>query len=480
MKNAPSFLTSAPDINTFSAEMTGALQKKQEIQAPYKKTLLENTGRMKKIEEGIASSPLPAEPKLADLPKPPDQVMKDPVQGLSSMGAIIGIFGSLLTRAPLTSALNAGASAMQAYHKGDMENLALERTKFNENLKVAMAQNDKEIQQYKLTMEHYGGNIQKAQFALHAIEAENKNPLALSLLETGNIDDYMKLKGALFSAGSKAAQAGAMLSLKAQGLLETHAFHAATQAYHVEKLHQEAEKVKAGMPDQPTRDRMAVQSLVLGPRALASLGQGSTPARIAVAEDATRIGHGMGLTDAEMAIMPLSIHAQAKALDEQVSWTASLKKYEIAANSNAQVMLDYANKIGATDIKSINKAILAGKREFGNPDANAYVLAFEGWRRDYSRVMSGPKSNAQLHTAALKKVDNVLSEFSSIPSLEEDFVAMKKDMNNQSGASNRLIEMLNSNMLSFGKNQTLGEPPSGTNHPPGTNQSIESLLNKYP
>lgn len=48
----------------------------------------------------------------------------DPMKGFASLGGVIGVFGSLLSKQPLVSALNASSSAMEALKQGNVEEYA--------------------------------------------------------------------------------------------------------------------------------------------------------------------------------------------------------------------------------------------------------------------------------------------------------------------------------------------------------------------
>lgn len=58
-----------------------------------------------------------------DTPEP-KFAQADPLKGFASLGGLIGVFGSLLSKQPLVSALNASASAMEALKKGNVEEYA--------------------------------------------------------------------------------------------------------------------------------------------------------------------------------------------------------------------------------------------------------------------------------------------------------------------------------------------------------------------
>lgn len=75
----------------------------------------------KQTEEGIQkieSEKAPTPPKLTEAPKP-ENYHTDPMQEFGSGAMFLSIFGSLLTKQPLTNALKSGAAVMQAKNVGD-------------------------------------------------------------------------------------------------------------------------------------------------------------------------------------------------------------------------------------------------------------------------------------------------------------------------------------------------------------------------
>jgi hypothetical protein len=73
---------------------------------------------------------------------PPMKAFQDPM-------VVLATLGSLFTRRPLTTALNAGAKAMEGYHQGQKDVYQQNREQFEENVKIAMEQNRVELAKYK-------------------------------------------------------------------------------------------------------------------------------------------------------------------------------------------------------------------------------------------------------------------------------------------------------------------------------------------
>lgn len=76
----------------------------------------ETIARLEDERARIGSAPTPQQPTEA-----PEYHPTDPVKAWGSSAMFIAMFGSLLTRTPMTTALNAAASAMKAFHQRDMD-----------------------------------------------------------------------------------------------------------------------------------------------------------------------------------------------------------------------------------------------------------------------------------------------------------------------------------------------------------------------
>ncbi len=117
---------------------------------------------------------MPPPPKLQALPQPPAyQPPQSPLAGLQNWGTVLAMLGSLLTRAPLTSAIRAAAGSMQAYAKGNQQAYQYLRQQFSENLQRALQQNKQELQTYQALMDN-------AKFDLEGTMAQIKGYAALN------------------------------------------------------------------------------------------------------------------------------------------------------------------------------------------------------------------------------------------------------------------------------------------------------------
>ena len=199
--------TGIPSGAEVEKKETELFEKHKAAREPLLKQSDELMKKMVELNDQMAKIKTPEAPKLKDLPDAPSGgYEKNPMMALASIGTVLAVIGSLRTRAPLTSALNAAAASMNAYHEGDMERVALEHQKWKENLEKGMRQNQLEMDRYTQALEQSKFDITKAQGAFRVIAAENEHLSMHAAIEDGDYKAQMEIINAGVNAGMKAAQ----------------------------------------------------------------------------------------------------------------------------------------------------------------------------------------------------------------------------------------------------------------------------------
>ena len=120
----------------------------------------------------------------------------DPVKSFGSIASIIGIMGSLLTKQPLTSALNASTAAMNAYRKNDVEAYQSAYEAWKTNTDFAFKRANWENERYRAAMEHYHNNQSQALAEARTLAAVNQDDIASATLQSGNIKNFVEIMDA--------------------------------------------------------------------------------------------------------------------------------------------------------------------------------------------------------------------------------------------------------------------------------------------
>lgn len=138
-------------------------------------------------------APDPTQLKLRDVPEAPKEVLQNPLKAFGDVATVLAMFGSLKTRAPLTSALNAAAAGMNAFQKGDHDRVEEERENWKEATDEALKQNQIELNKYQQIRDKFGDDQRTLQAHLAANAAAFDDQTKLAALRSGDVGTAIKL-----------------------------------------------------------------------------------------------------------------------------------------------------------------------------------------------------------------------------------------------------------------------------------------------
>lgn len=138
---------------------------------------------------GVKPPQMPGQPNLRDVPQDvPKPDYDDPIKALQSPVVFLAAMGSLFTRHPLTTAMEAGSAAMDAFHKGQTEIYEQKKKTFDEQVKVALDQNKVELEKYQASWEKYKNDAQRRFVELYAQASANNDPVMIAAAKSGNFE----------------------------------------------------------------------------------------------------------------------------------------------------------------------------------------------------------------------------------------------------------------------------------------------------
>lgn len=172
------------------------------------------------------------------------------------------------------------------------------------------------------------------------------------------------------------------------------------------------------------------------------MGKLNSQQRSLVTNERERIGRELGLSPMEMAMMPQDNKVKMKAVDKLTTWGSFVDKAADQILPSIDLAIDYVKKLDPTTLQTLNKAILAGRKEFNDPNANAYAVAVNTVRREYGRLMSGPTSNAMLPVEAMKHADELISNALDVGAWNEVKNVVIKDAGFTRDAVHKQIDTL--------------------------------------
>ena len=143
---------------------------------------------LEKVHPGV-----PADPKLENIGKPKAMDFTDPMKAFQNPAVLIATLGSLFSRQPMTAALNAGAAAMTAYHKGEAEEFAKKREEWKDATEAAIKQNQVELEKYNAAWKKSDRAVANKLAEMQAIAAGTKDEIMIAAIASGRVERLDKL-----------------------------------------------------------------------------------------------------------------------------------------------------------------------------------------------------------------------------------------------------------------------------------------------
>lgn len=142
-------------------------------------------------------------PELKPLPKYTPPEPRDPLEAFGSVASIVAIFGSAMTRAPLTNALNNAAGVMNAYRAQDQFEAKQQYDLWKTNVDNAITTAKFEMDTYKSIMEKHKNNIDAMAKEMEVNAARFGNQNLLTLTSQKQIDQAIKYVDTLVDQTAK-------------------------------------------------------------------------------------------------------------------------------------------------------------------------------------------------------------------------------------------------------------------------------------
>lgn len=403
--------------------------------------------------------PHPVIPQLGGMPRAPDQSPRDPKQVFQQNSTILAMLGSLFTRKPLVTAMNAAAAAMKGYAEGDKDAAERAHKTWKDSLEAAVAQNQAEMDQYNLLMQDTSLTLEDRNAQLAGLAASNNDQNMLAALKSGAPDmQYNLLQGRQKSAESLTGMLIQSQQFEQQQALEREKM-AETERYHAQLT---GTATGSGPLDPETVQMLAQQYISGDPSALSGLGSGrmGLMARKQVLDFAAKSQQGGATPD--IALSRAGYAADKATLKQMQNYISRADTFQSVFLKNINQVKKYSQAGVAGEVPVINKWIQAGRRATGDPDVAAFDAAIRTAGREYARIMSGPTSNAQLTVSAQATADEMLSPNMNADQLQAVINVMEQDIQNSIGAAADTVDAIKSSISAKPDGDTeTGAPQEG-------------------
>src|SRR5512146_92629 len=216
----PSFITQTPESQGLIGQLTSIPGELESKMAPRRAEQEQLIGQAKQE----LSQPAPETPKLKDVPQfQPRQVSQEEMQQFGGLATAVAALGALATRTGLTGALNTAASAIKGFEEGNLQQAELDFKNFKAQSDAAIAENNKLVEQYRLTMENRKNSLWQKMQQIQLIALQNQDDTMLATMKQKNLSVALQLVEKRIDAANK-------YSMGVSQLLSNYQLKAATMA----------------------------------------------------------------------------------------------------------------------------------------------------------------------------------------------------------------------------------------------------------
>src|SRR5512146_796382 len=196
----PSFITQTPESQGLIGQLTSIPGELEAKMAPRRAEQEQLIGQAKQE----LSQPAPETPKLKDVPQfQPRQVSQEEMQQFGGLATAFAALGALATRTGLTGALNTAASAIKGFEEGNLQQAELDFKNFKAQSDAAIAENNKLVEQYRLTMENRKNSLWQKMQQIQLIALQNQDDTMLATMKQKNLSVALQLVEKRIDAANK-------------------------------------------------------------------------------------------------------------------------------------------------------------------------------------------------------------------------------------------------------------------------------------
>lgn len=420
---------------------------------------------MKKSQD-VLESPRPEKPQLAETPKPPklqEALQENGQKFLVTSMLVAGLVGAF-TRGNVTAALSSYGAMNKAFHSGQIEQAEGHYTEWKQSVEQVRDTNQAMLKEYEDALNDRKMSLDELSARMSLIAAKYKDPLMAQAANTQNIAMMGQLYERLhefnlnYSLDAKKLQTAidankliAQQQIEAAGLdpttpegrerlakLPPKTAKTATQLFFM--LH--PDKSPANQPKMSTEGTVwaATQYVLTGQ--MPPMGMGAGADRAAIIEMAPKIASKYGLTIGEAMSLPAERKAEAATLNKVLAWAVGVDRSAEIVDNQLDIAEGYAKQLGLTEVQRVNQALVAGEKEFGSPEANAYASAMLTASTEFARMLTGPLSAGMLTEGAAQAAEGRLNTGLTMGQFGEIKTLFQKEIANIQGASQHQVDRI--------------------------------------
>ena len=371
-------------------------------------------------------------PTLADMPPMPQAQNTPPANIWGSAAMAMAAIGSLMTRQPMTAALNSAAGVMKAFKQGDMDMANAEFARWKVASENALKVHNFQMEQYKAALSEISSDERTAMAKLKTLAvtfhdtnmekiADSRNAIAAKHL----VLDQERFAAKMTEEAPKVAQ-GFEFQRNFAELKKDPAFQNATPQDRAVMM---AQIMPGGAGLTKKTALFEAQNYLITGK-MGSFGMGGTANRTVIMNLAAQLAEEMGKSPAEIAAIRSGYQSDTASLRNITKIADAAEGYEKSAMATLNLALDYAKKGGipsnyGTWANALQQWVKTGT---GDPNMPPYFATLLTGANEFAKVTSGSTGAQAATEGARAEAAKIFAKPYNYDQLKAAVKAARQDM----------------------------------------------------
>lgn len=459
----PPAAPTAPDIDTQEASLIASndaaradLSKQRDAEmAPIERSVKDAAGTIDRLA-GTPTQQIPL-PENAAKHLDPKQ-LNDAASAFMTLGALAG----LLSRQPMTAALNNMTAAMKGVQEGDAEQYDRSYKEFTTNYDKAMKTNKAMLDEKEKVLKDTQLSLTARMEQMRLIDVKYGN---IGKDMKGSFDSRMKLFEAQRKATQHAEDQREKIDLAHERMTQARQMHEDSMALRRELSPNGSGGSGSGLSDDARAMFADMQMRGIKPPDISGRKEVSRE-KVAVANLMAAKYKQDGTTPSDTQVDRDMQAGLAKAMSQVQSRVSGIELGSRKIEKDIKTIDSYIQEGSPDHAKIVNKFENKLRDAASDPTLAPYALAVKQVATEYERLLQGGMlSVAQLHSGAAQDAKGILNENMSIAEVNAVIPVMLREIDNQKQASHETLADLKAQI------RGVGGAPAGKPAAPGDGQT---------
>lgn len=349
---------------------------------------------------------------------------KDPGDAMMFAGIAMALsaIGSKAAGGDISLMMNTAGSALDGYHRGDLQRTKTDIEQFNTQMRSVQAKNEQMLQEYQAVLANNKLTLQQKLQQYNILAKKWQDEIAESAIKKGDIRFELDRLDKIRDANNRLGMQGEALSKRMEAMI---------QAAQIRAQGVRDRQGAMNLSDE-SLNNMAAYYILNGrlPIGMSRMGQ---DAQQAVINRASEMAAKADMTPEDLAAAGPVTKQKLGALMALEKQRNAIQAYEGMLDQNMEILKDLSKDVTRSGSPYLNRPILWLKQNAaGDPKVAEYLFQVQTVATETARILNNPNLSGQLTDSARKELRDIIDGSLTPEQLEAVLNRAQSDVRNRS------------------------------------------------